>query len=334
MNLREMYGSCFGFVVFFLVVVGVLLPVRLVLAEDCVILRPNQNVNTLWDIYTYANIDDNVVAPNTPGLDRVRAYDTDAYSEQIWGFTNPAGSGITSVSEVNFHLYAGQWDVQDFHVKARLRIGSGGTWTGAQTVSLDSYAWKEVQFVGSWTVSDMDNLQLGLQAGDTESVYDAEVSVRALYCEICGPTSTPTPTPTATRTPTPTRTFTPTSAATATPLPTPAAIFQTADTDIYHTPSDDIDLRSASNEYTVYIYDVPENAAYKILRKTSTGSWSQISPSLTYDQWEIEGYYFVEPNTLSAAHYYYKVSSPGASASDELTDEAGAEVWRGGISLQ
>ena len=129
----------------------------------------------------------------------------------------------------------------------------------------------------------------------------------------------PTPMPTATPTISPT------------PLPTPAAIFQTADTDIYNQPSADIDIRAVGNEYTVYIYQVPENASYKILRKPSTGSWTQIFPSLNYDRWEIEGYYFIEPNTLSATHYYYKVSSPGASASAELTDEDGAEVWRGGI---
>jgi len=54
---------------------------------------------------------------------------------------------------------------------------------------------------------------------------------------------------------------------------------------------------------------------------------------MEYDQWEIEGYYFHEPNTLDPDHYYYKVSSPGALPEDELSDEetSPSQVWQGGI---
>jgi len=54
---------------------------------------------------------------------------------------------------------------------------------------------------------------------------------------------------------------------------------------------------------------------------------------MEYDQWEIEGYYFREPQTLDPDQYYYKVSSPGALPGDELSDEetSPSQVWQGGI---
>jgi parallel beta helix pectate lyase-like protein len=133
----------------------------------------------------------------------------------------------------------------------------------------------------------------------------------------------PTPTPLPTSTPT----FTPT------PMPTPNAIFQREELDLLSTSDQDIDAVWTGNEFTVYVPGVDESDSYIFQRKTgSGGSWEPISQTPDYDSGDLEGYYFTEPDTLSAGHYYYKVSSEGCSTSScYLTDDDGGEDWRGGI---
>jgi hypothetical protein len=167
----------------------------------CEVLRPNSNTNALWNVYTYTNIDDWVFKPGTPSSDAVSPDSDDDYEEQIWGFNPVSATSVASVSavHVNIHAYDGHVTGDD----PEIRIKVGGIWTSVQTAELED-GWYTRSFYGSWSVQDIDELQVGinpLQMNNTE-----EIVLDAIYCEVCGPeisSSTPTPTPSPTLTPTP-----------------------------------------------------------------------------------------------------------------------------------
>lgn len=286
----------------------------------CEILRPSSNVNTLWSDYTYTKINDNVENPSSPDYDCVIADSGDDNEEQIWGFTDPQGTNYSTVSAIYVHMYGYQGHAPALTV--RLKIG--GNWTSTQSIDPDE-DWHEVVFTGTWSRNDLNSLELGMKTPNMTS--SNEVSISAIYCEICGTMHTPTPTPSNTPTPT----FTPSNTPTPTPLPKPTAIFQNRWEEAYFDFSDDEDVVSEGQPFWVYIEGVPNSPHYIIQRKKDAGSWETLSPTMSYTTDNVDKLYFSQSSSLPLGHYYYKVTSPGASGSDELTDEGAGPFWKGGM---
>jgi hypothetical protein len=121
---------------------------------------------------------------------------------------------------------------------------------------------------------------------------------------------------------------------TPTPLPKPDEVFQSTENEDHVKPTQDIDILPVPTPYWVYFTDVPDDLEeyYKVFQKKDSGSWTEIHPTLTRRGPWVSGYSF--PGPESPGHYVFKISSPGASANDELSDE-GAEppVWKGGIHM-
>lgn len=147
----------------------------------CSTVRPDSNVTTLWDPYSYTNIDDFVFKPNTPSSDAVIAGGDDDFEEQIWGFSIPSATDIASVTAVHAHIHANQGNVTGDH--PTLRIKAGGVWSSTQTAELED-GWYSLTFYGTWDLADFDQLELGI---DPQQVNNSEeINLDAIYCEVCG----------------------------------------------------------------------------------------------------------------------------------------------------
>ena len=150
----------------------------------CEIVRPNSNVNTLWETYSYTNIDDYVEKPSTPSSDSVEAGSSDDYEEQIWGFDVMSASNIVSVTAVHANIHAADGHVTGDHPSVRIK--AGGVWSATQTAELED-GWYTLIFYDVWSATDIDSLQLGINPRLVNNSED--IILDAIYCEVCGSTS-------------------------------------------------------------------------------------------------------------------------------------------------
>jgi hypothetical protein len=242
----------------------------------CEVLRPNSNVNTLWDSYNYLNLDLTVLSPSSPSAtSHVQPDSGDDNKEQIWGFTDPGESGYDTVTSIYLHIHADDGNVSG-DVTVRLKIA--GNWTASQADELED-GWYEFLFTGSWDYDDLDTLQLGINPGTVNNTED--IIFDAFYCEICGPENTPTPTATftSTLTSTPTFTFTATPTNTFTSTPTPTI---TSTPTVTPTPQICQIIEPASHTNTQWNQDAPHSYDYLHIRK---GVTAPTVPNLTDYIW-------------------------------------------------
>jgi hypothetical protein len=152
------------------------------------VLLPTGNINTLWNVYDFSNIDNNMRNPATTGDSTYCTADgTDDGEEQKWSFTDPVTSyGITSVYVHVRH----KDDRITSNPPAQVYAKIGGVWISGGTIDYDTtWGWSGVQFDGSWVSSDLDDFQVGLVAPGSIG-HSREYNVSSVYAELTGPPET------------------------------------------------------------------------------------------------------------------------------------------------
>ena len=283
----------------------------------CANLVPNTNISTVWSTYAYENIDDPVSVPGLPSDDAAVADEDDDGEEQIWGFTDPTSPQSSSVDNIYVYVYGRVVGDPDA-VSARVRVS--GVWSDTESLELGTSAgWYGLLFAGSWSMSNLDTLEVGFETG-TMPPGD-EVEIWSVYCSCCGLAFTPTPTSTFTHTPT--VTSTPTAFADA------EAVWQSEQ--IQSASDDDIDRIELGNPFYVKWGSNLPNAPYLIKRKLRDGWPESITPTPVYDSNDGE-YYFIESASTERGYYTYNIrpGTPYAGISDEGTEPP---EWKGGIDV-
>jgi alpha-tubulin suppressor-like RCC1 family protein len=139
-------------------------------------IRPNGNVNQLWNVYDYTKIID------SNDLTYAMADDDNELVEQIWSFDNPAFTFETLVSVEVFvkHKDAGISGNPDASVNVKI----GGSWYTGQNISYNgTYSVVSVSWDGVWSNSDFNDFQVGITAPDISN-KNREYKVAEVYAVI------------------------------------------------------------------------------------------------------------------------------------------------------
>ncbi|QDU81547.1 hypothetical protein Pla110_32890 [Polystyrenella longa] len=147
-------------------------------------LRPNSNVTSVFTVFDYTNIDDNVLTGAAGDGLSCTIDRTDDNEQQQWGLTAPVES-FTEVTSCTVHLRSYNDDDGDTDVlHARLLLG--GVWTGYQDITMGggSYTWTSCEITGSWSGSDFTSAQIELKTDSIASSDNFQLDV--LYVELNG----------------------------------------------------------------------------------------------------------------------------------------------------
>lgn len=145
-------------------------------------LDPSSNINELWFLNAFTNIDGGTRQPSVPTTDVIRAIDGDESEEQIYGMTNLVAS-YSEITSIVVWTYA---NATGSAGDATCRIKVGGVFESAQNVGLTgSKAWHSITFNSSWTQSDVDALEVSFIASSAISKADKQ-EFDEMYVEITG----------------------------------------------------------------------------------------------------------------------------------------------------
>lgn len=143
---------------------------------------PGTNVNSLWTVNSYTNIDRGIREPTIDSTPTpCQAYKgTDDGEEQKWGVT---GSSYTSINISSITMWVLGLGAEDYG--GRFNIYAGGAWLGLSEVKcnlLTNQWWSNTWSGLSLTGQDANNLQMSITTGLTSSF--GGLSVYAIYLEI------------------------------------------------------------------------------------------------------------------------------------------------------
>jgi hypothetical protein len=149
-------------------------------------LVPNLNVNSLWNVNTYLNIDE---APTTHDGQTIVGGPQDDNEEQIYGFTNPVGNGMPTVYKVEVIIYGAQ-EGNPSPLNVTLYIDGFALAYMQPTFSQtqDDYTEMTLTWMTStttpWTLPQIDKLRVGLKTPTmgTDDYY----LIDGVYCRITG----------------------------------------------------------------------------------------------------------------------------------------------------
>ena len=150
-------------------------------------LDPDANINTLWARYDYTLIDDGVRDPTTPTgyPNDITTNEDDDDEEQIWSFENTTKE-YGSITQIVVKLYIAKSEDTYECDDPDIRIKVGGSWETPQTLAInDTPQWRDVTFSGSWSASDVDDLQVGVDCG-SQPKHTSGMQIDAIYCDISG----------------------------------------------------------------------------------------------------------------------------------------------------
>ncbi len=140
---------------------------------------PNGDAGLEWDVNPggthYTTIDDGTRQPNTP---TTGDYIWTTTSTKIDTFDMSTFGGVSTVTQVKVWAYGKTVNISD-DVTASIYVG--GSWQTAQDLAFTaSDSWKSVTFTGTWTQTDLDNLQVKLAKVNSNS----QAYIYSVYAEI------------------------------------------------------------------------------------------------------------------------------------------------------
>lgn len=147
------------------------------------ILRPNGNNNTNWNLNDYTLIDDIVTQPVAPttGSDYAYPNKNDDSESQEWTLED-CPTHISSVTSVIVWVY-GKSTEADPTMDVNINVNS--SWQTAQTITFtSSYAWYSKTFTGTWTEANMNGMLVRLTTKSIVNNLTWEID--ALYCYVTG----------------------------------------------------------------------------------------------------------------------------------------------------
>ncbi len=151
--------------------------------NECQILRPNSNINLLWDEYDFSYISDNVVAPTTPtGGANEEANQIDGHSaeEQQWTTGNIAAVSGTSLTYIRLYLFK---DLAGSGAIDSVDLRLNNVWQGAHDSSGTDGSWDYYQ----WDVTDSiasGISNMGFSITNAAQGVSDEVRIDAAYLKI------------------------------------------------------------------------------------------------------------------------------------------------------
>lgn len=143
-------------------------------------IRPTSNVNSNWDVNTYANIDENVVEPNAGNGDTINWDKNDDGEKQEYNMGNTT---YTAITKLVLWIYTRTLD--DGGTVARMKIGA--TDSGDLSLPNDD-SWHSKTWNGTWTQAEVNSLTVELEAparigGSKYGEFDV------VYVEVTGTTA-------------------------------------------------------------------------------------------------------------------------------------------------
>lgn len=145
---------------------------------------PNGDVQKEWESACgnhYECIDGGVRQPAAPTTDDIGAFDGNENDIDRFYMDNSI-QDVDEVTSVTVWIYGRNSTGERCSVD--IQLGSIQPWEGYQSVNMDgSYAWRSKTFNGSWTQTNLDEMQVRFKAYSNYGTYDY-TRIRAFYCEV------------------------------------------------------------------------------------------------------------------------------------------------------
>lgn len=120
-------------------------------------------------------VDDKIRQPTTTGFDGFYLdAEYDGQTDEI-GFTTLTASSVSQVDVWIYHRDFGPVE------GTNVQIYMGGAWQAAQFIAKRAAGWDSKTFSGTWTQTDLNNLQVRIIAAAPEG---GELQVEEIYCVI------------------------------------------------------------------------------------------------------------------------------------------------------
>ncbi len=152
--------------------------------------RPVGNVNALWTINTFANIDEVVEDPAAGDGATCKAEAPDDNEEQIWSMDDVDEPYTWSIDQVVLKFYCWR-DEEPGLPDVRIKVNT--TWSATQVLNLPDItvpAWVTLTYNGTWNKADFEaDFQVGVKTAAIDG--NEEVHIDTLYAIVHGYTWRP-----------------------------------------------------------------------------------------------------------------------------------------------
>jgi len=157
-------------------------------------IRPDANVNAVWDFYDYTNIDDAVTEPTAGNGDEASHQDPSTGAAQIWGMADLDDTAGVTVTEVKVWMYANNGIIVGGPATVRVKVD--GTWSATQNIT-GGWAWTSYTFAISQPAG-AGEIEIEI---DTQTLGKSDlIGVDVLYAVVTYTATPPATPPSATAT--------------------------------------------------------------------------------------------------------------------------------------